>query len=354
MRKRISRKSKRTKKPSSLNLFQTMLFGIGFYVVCLLGGDSMSGKTAQAQTTAPSRNNSLPFRPIGSQSAVDQYRTVDQYQSGDQYRTKATGNQFFRQSAYPHQPNGNVRQVAMQSGGFALPQNLEGGSPPSAPPNQFSPPPLNTPPALQPQTLPSQPPQFQQAPSPLRPSAPPLSSPPISSQPTVPNSFPQPGMAPSTGPLSNSPPPRSLPNYQAPPMADYQPLAPPQITNGGFATMGDCRLISAPSNYTAMSPYGSSAGCGVSPASFNGAYVPPPAQIAAPATMPPAGMVPFTQSPGSPVTGGLANSTAAPVGSLMTFGQENYPVQVGQGLWGQPVAYVPGQSFRNWLRYLSF
>ena len=36
----------------------------------------------------------------------------------------------------------------------------------------------------------------------------------------------------------------------------------------------------------------------------------------------------------------------------MTMGQERNRVVVGQGIVGQPVAYVPGQWVRNSLRYL--
>ncbi len=42
----------------------------------------------------------------------------------------------------------------------------------------------------------------------------------------------------------------------------------------------------------------------------------------------------------------------APAGALLSFGQETYPVQIGQGWLGQPVAYVPGQPIRNWIRYI--
>lgn len=38
---------------------------------------------------------------------------------------------------------------------------------------------------------------------------------------------------------------------------------------------------------------------------------------------------------------------------LFSLGQENYNVQLGRGIIGQPTAYVPGQHIRNFLRYLS-
>jgi hypothetical protein len=53
-------------------------------------------------------------------------------------------------------------------------------------------------------------------------------------------------------------------------------------------------------------------------------------------------------------TGGVAGNTfggASVPRALISLGQQNNAVQVGQGLWGQPVAYVPGQSIRNWVRY---
>jgi hypothetical protein len=37
---------------------------------------------------------------------------------------------------------------------------------------------------------------------------------------------------------------------------------------------------------------------------------------------------------------------------LISLGQENYNVQVGRGIIGQPTAYVPGQPFRNFFRYI--
>lgn len=37
---------------------------------------------------------------------------------------------------------------------------------------------------------------------------------------------------------------------------------------------------------------------------------------------------------------------------LFSLGQENYNVQLGRGLYGQPTVYVPGQPFRNFFRYI--
>lgn len=38
---------------------------------------------------------------------------------------------------------------------------------------------------------------------------------------------------------------------------------------------------------------------------------------------------------------------------LFSLGQENYNVQLGRGIIGQPTVYVPGQPVRNFLRYIS-
>lgn len=335
-RKNVRKKSKSAQRPSPLGLFQALIFGVGFYVVSLLSAaDPSVGSQLHAQSPTPS------FRPIGSESLVDRY---------------------VRRPSNTRDPN--IRQVAMQSGGFEFPTQgaVQGGPSGGVPnnfsvPNQFSPPPLNTPPALSspPANLQPapQPPSFATPSQPLRPSAPalvPRSQTPQVLAPQTPSAN-----LPNNFPPARSPAPRTLPNFNPSSMADYQPVPPPQISNGGFATMGDCRLITPPSSYTAMSPYGASGGCGVAPTSYAGPYSPPPAQIAAPAAMPPAGFAP-QGAPGAFGQTGVPGGSpmAAPVGSLVTFGQENYAVQVGQGLWGQPVAYVPGQSFRNWLRYMSF
>ena len=115
---------------------------------------------------------------------------------------------------------------------------------------------------------------------------------------------------------------------------DMTPLAPPQL-GGEYATVGNCCCVSGPSTYRAAS----AVGCGPSVTyEVPQVYVPPPTEIPAPAVMPPTFV-----APGSP------RSTPRP---LFSFGQEFKPVQLGQGIIGQPVAYVPGERFRNALRYI--
>ncbi|WP_182870646.1 hypothetical protein [Stieleria mannarensis] len=175
----------------------------------------------------------------------------------------------------------------------------------------------------------------------------------------IPNSAPYPD--------ATTAPPRALPapsNTYAPSPSDLDQIPQPSLETNAFARMDNCRLITPPSTYMAASAFGggcgqlmpvtyTSSGCGAvtqvpmtqapiiqSPATL-------PAEIPSTATIPPVSVLPPT------TTQPLAlPSSAAPARSLITLGQQNYMVQVGQGLWGQPVAYVPGQGIRNWIRYL--
>lgn len=257
------------------------------------------------------------LRPIGSASAVDQFRRD---------RTAA------RPAAQPVQPrnvtalwqpnrdaagsNQNpIRQTVMMQSEFALPGaggaaaggglGLPGGAPSTTtlPPNA----PASTP--RLPASAPFQETQIQTTPAP-------------------------------------SAPPRPLPSP-----SDVTQIPAPQLPTQPFATVDNCNLITHQSSYLASAGYG----CGnVVPTGFSSVAGPVtspfggvnpttlPAQIPSSATLPPASVFPPTGA-----------ATAAPARALVSLGQENFAVQVGQGLWGQPVAYVPGQSLRNWLRYIS-
>ncbi len=74
------------------------------------------------------------------------------------------------------------------------------------------------------------------------------------------------------------------------------------------------------------------------------------------AVYPPAGAVPGSYIPPT-VTPNMApgsysanNSGYSP---MLSLGQENYNVQMGRGIIGQPTVYVPSQPFRNFFRYLA-
>ncbi len=125
---------------------------------------------------------------------------------------------------------------------------------------------------------------------------------------------------------------RPLPS---PPAGDFQPVPRPQLSRD-MATIGNCANISPPSGYSAGGLYDCQPaysyqpwGTPVMPVSGNVPIYPPQ-------TLPPG---PFVPSPG--------------FRPLFTLGQNPYNAQLGQGIIGQPKAYVPGQTIRNFLRYLT-
>ncbi len=65
----------------------------------------------------------------------------------------------------------------------------------------------------------------------------------------------------------------------------------------------------------------------------------------------PGNIIPSTVMPNQ-VPSGIYSPNNAGFRPLLGFGQDNFNVQLGRGIIGQPVAYVPGQPFRNFLRYL--
>ena len=123
--------------------------------------------------------------------------------------------------------------------------------------------------------------------------------------------------------------------------SDLMPLGQPQL-NSQFATLGNCACISGPSTYTAATGIGGCGGC--APVSYQSVIPNQPGVIAQPGIIPQAGVPGFA----APTAG---TGTGTP-GALLSFGQQLNPVVVGQGILGQPVAFVPGQTFRNWLRYI--
>jgi hypothetical protein len=65
----------------------------------------------------------------------------------------------------------------------------------------------------------------------------------------------------------------------------------------------------------------------------------------------PGTIIPPTYMPNQ-VPGGLYSGNNSGFRPLFGFGQDNYNVQLGRGIIGQPVAYVVGQPIRNFLRYV--
>ncbi len=233
------------------------------------------------------------LRPIDAPSAVDRYRPRQPGMS-----------QPIRETAYQNAAGAPVRQaVWQQPQPFTAPALPSGGG--------FQLPPGDAAPLAAPSLPPSS--------ATMPPRGAPASGGIVSEQSILQ------GRTLPSGPVQFQPVPSS---------SDLTPLAPPQL-GGEFATVGNCCCVSAPSTYRAAS----SGGCGPS-VTYQAApaYVVPPVEIPAPAVMPPA-LVTAVPPPSTPKP-------------LFSFGQERKPVLLGQGIVGQPVAYVPGERFRNALRYI--
>ncbi len=161
----------------------------------------------------------------------------------------------------------------------------------------------------------------------------------------LPNQFspaPNPGASVLLPPPAN---PQFPPRLNPVPSSDYAPLNQPRLGNQ-FATLDNSCHVSGPSIYTAAS----ASGC-CTPVNYQAppAYIAPPAPVFVPSVI---GVPAPTFAPFAPSVPIAAAPTGVPASPLVSFGQERYQVQVGPGLFGQPVAYVPGQTFRNWVRYV--
>ena len=258
----------------------------------LLAMPNGSGQSADTPQTR--------LRPIGSPSMVDQYRSS--IQRADYRETVARQDQ----TRHP-QNNPRIEQTVWMQNAEAPPLLNNGGG--MAFPDNFVPPPI----------------------SPLPPASVPIPPP------TAPRSLP-------ANPAAIAPSPAP---FNPVPSNDYAPLNPPRLDNR-FATLDNSCHVSGPSTYTAAS----ASGC-CAPVNYQA----PPAYIAAPAPIAQAPVFApgFSAAPApafAPAAPIAAAPTGVPAGSLISFGQQRYQVQVGPGLFGQPVAYVPGQKFRNWIRYV--
>ena len=312
----------------------------GFSVVLSFGAGSAVGQENQVWNTDTSTvsrampaRKSLPSRaefvPIGTRSLVDQYR----HDRGRKPEYAPTANRTLNPARY---------SVRMQQGGFAAPPLPTAENPAMALPSGDG------------MGFPMQPPtpeaDFQQPAA-----VAPFSTPPASAQPAAPDkpvSLPN-SAVPSTGPppalpvnppISAGPPVSSLPATQSMPgRADLLPIAPPQL-DVGFATVGNSCCVSPPSNYVAAMGLGncSSGGYQATPSQNYLATGPRTATPSQNASVAPSGLTPVT----TPTARGV------PKRPVINLGQNRNAVVVGQGLIGQPVAYVPAQCFRNWIRYI--
>ncbi len=249
------------------------------------------------------------LRPIGEPSAVDQYRprtdqTLIRETQYQQLQPAAQVIQAFEQSDSPRQRVELQQFDAPQlPGSMQLPGSTQVPGSTQLPAGGFTPPPSGFAP----------------------PTAPPITGNAVAAPSTmVPSGVPR-GLPSNSGALS----PVQLNPTMSGVSGDFARMAQPQLSSG-FATIDNCSCISPPSNYVA-----GSAGC--APVAYQS-----PAYVSAPSPVGPS----ILPNGIAPRGGGI------PGGPLISFGQQANPVQVGQGWFGQPVAYVPGQPIRNWVRYL--
>ena len=267
---------------------------------------TFSSRPAASQDSPSSR-----FRPIGAPSAVDQYRgggtgwRETALQVPVPRRAVGSSQAPVRQTAWLQQYN--MPQIP-GGGGMALPGSVPSNAAINANPG------VNTTAPVPPTSV---------APGAGFPGA------------GVPGAaFPGAGV-----PMTGTPLPSSLPAVPGglPSSSDLTPVPAPRL-NDGFATIDNCCCVSGPSGYVAASsPSGCAPVAYQAPATYQAPVMAaPPAAFATPGILPPTDR----------------GQTGAPFGPLISFGQNANPVQVGPGLFGQPVAYVPGQTFRNWIRYI--
>lgn len=305
------------------------VFALLFLAFAILAPNEDAG----AQTPPSLDRPMTRLRPLGAPSAVDQFRQTSSSRSAGssesvRSETSASVSQSIRETSYQHRNAKGQVVRAVGSTTDAQPlvrQTVLWQDPSGASPGGMA--------------LPS----FPANPNPgaANPGVgnPGMGVPNPGSGTVVPGGL---GAAPSTSPRSLPSPPVGIPpssTIVSP--SDLTPVPVPQL-GGGFANVANCHLVSPASSYSAASGIG--CGCGT---------VIPTTYTAPPVTVPNAAVMPPVAAPLSQFQGGLLTpgTTGAPAPSLLSLGQQNYQVQVGQGLWGQPKAYVPGQGIRNWIRY---
>lgn len=378
------------------------------FVGCLsVAPATAQGQPPQGQSPANlpvAASSSVPHRPFGADAAGDtpqtRLRPIGAPSAVDAIRAQPAAQPFAQPFAQPA-PSGvpqSVQSPAFSPATSAGPSATAvfGGSAPvrqaammqaqdgsaltlpSLPPGGYAAPPTYSPPAT---TSPPMTPSAMPAPAvtgnptlppalgssttagPINLPAPDLGTSPLPRGNTAPSA-----VAPLTPQIQPSRPAVATPAPQrgmvaAPTMVpgDYAPLPQPQLTTG-FATLGNCRNVSAPSGYQSdRIPTYAPDPTSISQASATG-YGGPATAPSAPTVLPPVSVMPLAQgTPGfttapTPVSLGVQTIVPGPAKHqpLISFGQERYPVQVGQGIFGQPVAYVPGQPIRNCIRYLCW
>jgi hypothetical protein len=176
--------------------------------------------------------------------------------------------------------------------------------------------------------------------------------------------LPPPGMTGPSAPLSNVPS-ASQPILPGVPSQSVMPSAPTPVgpINPGVGTPYN------PGSLPTYSPRGSTIINGepfvtAAPCQFDAYYMVEPtvsmqnpgAGVCGPTAGPaypgiPGNIVPPTVMPNQ-APSGIYSPNNSGFRPLIGFGQDNFNVQLGRGIIGQPVAYVPGQPLRNFLRYI--
>lgn len=298
-------------------------------VIALLAVATVQGQDPETPLTR--------LRPITEGSAVDQFAREQSHESsveingplGSQVGANVVTAQW---ASTPFEAGVPVeRQTSPEGRHTAMMQfQMPGGqaAPTMAPPATSSDASMIPPPSLGPSSGtvlgPSTPPTFSPAPTTIPPSFQ-----------GVPTMAPPRGLPMSPG-MTSSPPMVFTP---VPSSRDLLPVNPPQL-NDQFATIDNCSCVSPPSGYVAAT--------GWTQPSPTTSFVatPAPSAYIAPVAAPVAGL------PVIPDASTMPKGSGVPRHSLISFGQNRNPIVVGQGVIGQPVAYVPGQPVRNWIRWV--
>jgi hypothetical protein len=309
--------------------------------------------TLSAQAQSPDAPMTR-LRPIDAPSAVDRYVQSARSRERTNLDAPVVESQVvtsqWESSAEPATWAANRSDAYTARAQFQLPGTT---APPTAPSDTtlMPPPSLDT----------AQPPTSGTV---LGPTTPPPNTGPVlgpTTQPVMPSgppfSAPAPGLTSPTMPVAPpSTPPRGLPMGPTAPVSpmqpglgsvnssDLSPLAQPQL-NDQFATIDNCSCVSPPSGYVAATGWTQCA----PPTSYAAAPTAPPYLAPSATTSVPA---PVAGAPVIPDASTMPKGSGVPRHSLISFGQDRNPIVVGQGIIGQPVAYVPGQPVRNWFRWL--
>ena len=357
----------------SIAMLRCKLNGFGVWSVCrqpmvrtvlMIGCLAIGLPMRTARAVDPVRPDiAARLQPIGAPSAVDRFGSRSAFR-GDASRAETT--------QASRVPSAGVIQQTQ----FGLPSDLPIASEPNPVPSPaapFPPASLSTSPTngggFPAQPMPSVPTldtRLPQSPSPN--AASPLASPPGNIGGAGAATSPPRRLLPPPSSLRGSGAGERLP--PAPAANDRTPMAAPSLGNA-FATAGNSPFVSPPGGVgTAMAYPAAQCGrpcrqpCGlpyaspsivpmaVSPLTYAPVATPPAATP--PAATPPV-VVPPPIGPPSYTTPGIAlpPASAAPAGALVTVAATPAAIEIGQGLLGQPKAYVPGQTFRNWLRYFT-